>query len=418
MKSDRNQKNNYDVIVIGGGASGMMAAGRAGELGKKVLLVEKNDELGKKLGITGGGRCNITNAEFDVRKLLSNFGKASVFLFSPFSKFGVKESFDFFEKLGLPFVVEENNRAFPKTERATDVVSALVYYLKKNKVTVLNGKPVSQVLVDKNKISGIIVDNKKYEAKSYVLATGGLSHPETGSTGDGLVWLKDLGHTVQAPTPSLTPLKTRDKWGHQISGVSLQNAKVTFYVNEEKKFSKTGKMIFTHFGISGPLIINSAKKVSDLLHEGKVIAKIDLFADKNVGELNKYITGIFDKNKNKTLKNVLKEIVPKGMSSGIALLLENINLNTKIHSVNKEERRFIIDLLKALPLNIVSLMGNDRSIVSDGGLSLDEIDTKNMSSKICKNLFVTGDLLNINRPSGGYSLQLCWTTAWVAGSSA
>lgn len=418
MKSDRNQKNNYDVIVIGGGASGMMAAGRAGELGKKVLLVEKNDELGKKLSITGGGRCNITNAEFDVRKLLSNFGKASVFLFSPFSKFGVKESFDFFEKLELPLIVQENNRAFPKTEKATDVVKVLVSYLKKNKVTILNGKSVSQVLINKNKISGIIVDNKKYEAKSYVLATGGLSHPETGSTGDGLVWLKNLGHTIQAPTPSLTPLKTKDKWGHQISGVSLQNAKVTFYVNEEKKFSKTGKMIFTHFGISGPVIINSAKKVSDLLHEGKVIAKIDLFEDKNIGELNKYITGIFDKNKNKTLKNVLKEIVPKGMSSGISMLLDNINLSTKVHSVNKEERRHIIDLLKALPLNIVSLMGNDRSIVSDGGLSLDEIDTKNMSSKICKNLFVTGDLLNINRPSGGYSLQLCWTTGWVAGSNA
>ncbi len=418
--------NNYDVIVIGGGASGMMAAGRAAFLGKKVLLLEKNSKLGEKLAISGGGRCNITNATYDVHTFLKNYGPAADFLFSPFSQFGVKSTFDFFEGLGLPLVVQANNRAFPKTEKAADVVKALMKYLKLGNVEIRCGSPVQKFLHSDTKISGVIADGQTYTAQNYILATGGVSHPETGSTGDGFLWLKELGHTVKAPTPTIVPLKTSDKWSHALSGISVDDAKITFLLDGKKSFSKTGKILFTHFGLSGPLILNSAGQVGDLLKEGKVTASIDVYPELDVSQLDKKIIDLFALHKNKQLQNVIKEIVPPGMAPGILELLGNpshatqgnkIHFGAKVQMVDKETRKKIVHLLKNLPITITNLMGFDRAVVADGGVPLEEIDTKTMRSKIHKNLFITGDLLHINRPSGGYSLQLCWTTGWVAGSN-
>jgi predicted Rossmann fold flavoprotein len=411
-------ENTFDVIVVGGGASGMMAAGRCAQLGKKVLLIEKNKDLGEKLKITGGGRCNITNNTPDVRKFLENFGDASVYLFSTFSQFAVKETYDFFEKLNLAIKVEENNRAFPESENAHDVVKAMKLFLKNNNVEIKKGEGVKKFNIENEEIKNVIVGGKEYSAKNYILATGGLSHPETGSTGDGFNWLKDFGHTVKPPTPTLVPIKTSSKWSHKISGVSLSDAKIDFYIEDKKESSVSGKLLFTHFGLSGPVILNSAALISDYLHAGEVVIKIDLFPDKNIGELGKYLVDNFDENKNKDVKNVLKSIVPEGMISGILVLLNNIDVDKKVHSITKDERRYIVDILKALPIKVTSLMGDDKSVVSDGGVVLKEIDTRTMKSKMCKNLFVTGDLLHINRPTGGYSLQLCWTTGWVAGSNA
>ena len=428
----------FDVIVIGGGASGMMAAGRAAARGKKVLLLEKNVTLGEKLRISGGGRCNILNAEEDARALLKNYGDAEQFLYSAFSQFGVPETFAFFEALGLPLVVQARKRAFPHTERARDVARALERYLKQGNMTVKTGMKVSRIVTEKigqqNRIAYVIAGKDKtkenYTADSYIIATGGVSHPETGSTGDGFKWLKALGHGVVTPTPTVVPLSVKERWVHDLSGVSLSFMKITFFLDDEKggttntqgklkkQFSKTGKLLFTHFGLSGPLILNIAGKVNDLLEAGAVTAEIDAYPDTDIGALEKKIIAVFDKNKNRMLKNVFKDIVPKGMGDILETLLSSINPETKVHSITKEERREIADTLKALPLTITGLMGYDRAVVADGGIPLSEMDMNTMRSKVLKNLFITGDLLHINRPSGGFSLQLCWTTGFVAGSNA
>ena len=258
----------YDVIVIGGGASGMMAAGRAAELGKSVLLIEKNKHLGEKLKISGGGRCNITNATYDARAFVANYGDASQFLFSPLSQFGVKDTFTFFESKGLPLVVQARNRAFPHTEKALDVCNTLIAYMKAGKVTVKSGCAVKKIRREGDMITGVETSAGIFTARHYILATGGVSHPETGSTGDGFGWLSGIGHTVKSPTPTIVPLATSEEWSHILSGVSLSFMKITFYIDDKKAFSKTGKVLFTHFGLSGPLILNSASKVGDLLQEG------------------------------------------------------------------------------------------------------------------------------------------------------
>lgn len=433
-------QNHYDVIVVGGGASGMMAAGRAGELGRKVLLIEKNPELGQKLKITGGGRCNVTNAQYDTRLLLKNYDSAEKFLYTPFSQFGIKDTFNFFESRSLPLVVQARNRAFPITEKAFDVYKVMEKYVTRENIKIINNSRVTKILTEeidgedgkenvKNKkikrISGIEINQagktggkKVYTADSYILATGGMSHPETGSTGDGFNWLRDLGHTVKSPTPTIVPLEVKEDWIKNLAGVSLSFMKITFMLEGKKSFSKTGKLLFTHFGLSGPLILNSAGKVSDLLQSGLVTAKIDAYPDTNEGELEKKIIKIFDENKNKMLKNVMDDIVPHGTIEAVFSLMPEINPDTKIHSITKENRKFIVALLKALPVTIVGLMGYDRAVVADGGVDLKEVDMKTMRSKILTNLFVTGDLLHINKRSGGFPLQICWTTGFVAGSNA
>jgi predicted Rossmann fold flavoprotein len=407
----------YDVIVIGGGASGMMAAGRAAHSGARVLLLEKNRTLGKKLAISGGGRCNITNAQHDVRTFLKAYGSAEQFLYAPFAQFGVTDTFSFFEKLGLPLVVQARSRAFPHTEKAADVCAALAAYMKKGKVEVRTGASVQKVEVDvQGNIGGVVVGNEMLRATTYIFATGSLSHPETGSTGDGFSWLRALGHTVVEPTPAIVPLAVEEEWSKLLSGTSLENMKIAFYVDGTRRFAKKGRLLFTHFGISGPLVLNSAAVVRELLYEGVVTAGIDIFPDIEFPAVDKKILAAFEQYKNKALKNVVKEFVPAGMHPGIVELLRPLlDVEKKVHLVTKEERRAMIHLLKALPLTIVGLMGLERAVVADGGVPLKEIDTKTMRSRKVSNLFVTGDLLHINRPSGGYSLQLCWTTGYVAG---
>ncbi len=409
----------YDVIVVGGGASGLMAAGRAAERGARVLLLEKNRKLGEKLGISGGGRCNITNAEEDVRLFASKYGKAEHFLYSLFAQFGVKDTFTFFELRGLPLVVQARKRAFPASEKASDVLKVLTNYVHKHGVEVRLSSAVTAVTSDATGVSAVHCRTVVYRAKKYIFATGSVSHPETGSTGDGFAWLRDLGHTVATPTPTIVPLRVVDKWSKVLSGTSLSFMKITFFVEGKKAFSKTGKVLFTHFGLSGPLILNSASAVADLLQEGSVTAAIDAYPHTDLGALEKQVIRVFDLHKNKALKNILKEIVPDGTHKGVLLLLEDrMDTSKKVHSVTKEERKILVRLLKALPLTIEGLMGFDRAVIADGGVPLQEIDTKTLRSKKIPNLFITGDLLHINRPSGGYSLQLCWTTGYVAGNTA
>lgn len=396
----------------------MMAAGRAAERGRRVLLLEKNAHLGEKLKITGGGRCNIANAEENTEALLAHYGKAKQFLYTPFAQFGVEDTFTFFETRGVPLKVEAGKRAFPASEKAGDVLRVLEKYLAEGNVTVRTHAPVSGIAAANGRVEKVTVGKEEFSAASYILATGGTSHPETGSTGDGFFWLTALGHHVEKPTPTLVPLAVREKWVRELSGVSLADIKISFFVGEKKRLSLKGKILFTHFGISGPLILNAAGKVADMLHEGAVTARIDAFPDTDLGTLDKKITHLFDAHKNKMLKNIFRDIAPEGSGDVLLALLPAIHPDTKVHSITKAARRQIVELLKSIPLTIAGLMGYDRAVVADGGLVLAEVDRKTMRSALYDNLYVTGDLLHIRRPSGGYSLQLCWTTGYVAGSHA
>lgn len=411
----------YDVLVIGGGPSGMMAAGRAGSRNRKVLLLEKNRSLGKKLSMTGGGRCNILNAEEDEMKLLENYGESKKFLYSTFSKFGMKSAWNFFEDQGLPLVVEAKKRVFPESQNSADVIQTMKSYMKKNEVEVKRGVVVKGFKTEGVCITGVETNIGFIKAESFILSTGGLSYPSTGSTGEGLKWLKDLGHTIHPPEPSLVPLAVKESWVKNLSGTTLSFIKITFGVDKTKKegrFSEVGKILFTHFGLSGPLILNASKKVKELLKNDSVKTEIDMYPDTEISDLRKALLNLFNKNKNKTLKNIIKEQAPEGMSDTVVKLVAPSLLNKKVNEISKEKREEIADIMKAMPLTIISTMGMDRAIASAGGVDPSEIDTKTMRSKIYKNLYLTGDIPNIDRPSGGFSLQWCWTSGWVAGSNA
>lgn len=415
MKSS--EQTIYDVIVIGGGPAGMMAAGTAASRGKSVLLIEKNKRLGEKLRITGGGRCNVTNNEPDNKKLLERYGSAEKFLYSAFSEFSVADTFDFFESHTLPLITEANNRSFPHTFNATDVEQVLENYCKQNKVVIANNTKVLNIILEQGNITGVTTTTGDYFAHSIIIATGGFSHPETGSTGDGFHWLETLGHTITKPTPSIVPIKVSDEWIKKIAGTTLSDVKINFSVLDSKKFSIKGNILLTHFGLSGPLILNTATKIQDLLYQGTVTGTIDLFPTKDIGTLDTELVQLFDNHKNKAVKNTLKEFIPPKIAAILPFFISNELLETKVNSINKTDRRKIIDIVKSLPFTVEELMGFDRAVVADGGVPLSEMNMKTMQSNIHKNLFIIGDLLHINRPSGGFSLQLCWTTGYIAGKN-
>jgi predicted Rossmann fold flavoprotein len=273
-------------------------------------------------------------------------------------------------------------------------------------------------LLDDDGIARVVAGKREYRGRSYILATGGVSHPETGSTGDGFRWLYDLGHTVVAPTSSLVPIRVKEAWAHRLAGVTLPDVKIAFFCEGEKFAAKRGPVLFTHYGLSGPLILNAAETIGRALEQGAVTARINCVPNVEGGSVDRHLRGVFEAHKNRQLKNVLREVVPSSVVTAIGNLRPSLDLSLAVHSVTKEDRRAIAELLHALPLTITGLQGRDLSIVADGGVPLTEIDMRTMRSKRIPNLYVTGDLLHINRPSGGYSLQLCWTTGFVAGTHA
>ena len=419
----------WDVVVIGGGPAGMMAAGRAAEKGRKVLLLEKNPGVGKKLLITGGGRCNVTNNKPEMRSMVTKYKGNDQFLFSAFSQFGVAQALEFFHTRGMPTKEENEGRIFPVSNKAKSVWDVLVKYMQEGKVQVQTGAAVSGIAVDaKTKSFEIKISAKggsasggkggeKIIARSVIVATGGLSRPETGSTGEGFVWLKKLGHTIIDNAFALVPIALKDAWAKKLGGVVLNDIKISVFQNDQKQSSQIGKLLFTHFGISGPTVLVMSKEIGELLQYGEVAIMLDLFPKLDHGALKSKLQELLITQSNKKLKNVLGKLVPSALVAPL-LALVKIDGETPNHSISHDARIALTTLLKALPLNVKGLLGADKAVISSGGVALEEVNFKTMQSRLVPNLYLVGDVLNIDRPTGGYSLQLCWTTGYVAGDNA
>jgi predicted Rossmann fold flavoprotein len=404
----------FDVIVVGGGPAGLMSAGRSAQLGKRVLILEKNEILGKKLLITGGGRCNVTNTNSNLEQIYKIAGK---YLKTTFSQFNVENTLEFFHSNGMDTKIENAGRIFPKSNRSQSVLDVLLKYINQGSVTVeLNANVLSIEKIDEvfqiEISSGI-----KYLAKSVIISTGGVSHPETGSTGDGFKWLSKLGHNIIKNDFALVPLALTDEWAKKLSGATLDDVKLSVFCDNVKKFQNKGRILFTHFGLSGPLVLNMSKKIGELLAEGEVTIQIDLFPTVDIGTLRTKLNEILKENSNKVLRNSLSQLFPKSLVPAV-LEISNVDGYLFNHSIQREFRHKIVDTIKGIPIHVTSLMGADKAIVSSGGVDINEIDFKTMESKKIPRLYLVGDVIDIDRPSGGYSLQLCWTTGYVAGTHA
>ncbi len=405
----------FDIAVIGGGPAGMMAAGRAAELGKRVVLIEKNARLGQKLSITGGGRCNICNAEFDHHILSSKYGKKGKALLSAFHQFDAQSTIDFFTDHGLPIIIEAEKRAFPKTEKSEDVCTVMEHFIRSHGVTVLLSTAVQSIEQSERLITKIVHTSGSLSAKNIVLATGGKSRPETGSTGDAFPWLRSLGHTIIEPNMALVPITVKNPWVAELAGISAEHARITIFLDGKKIVSREGKMLFTHMGLSGPAILNMSKMIGELLEQGNVTLSLDLFPKKDHALLDMEVQTALDAQKNRKISNSFSSFLEARFAS-LLLKLSNIDGEKPVHQLTREERLQFIKTLKDLRVTVTGLLGTDKAIVTGGGVSLDEVDFRTMRSKKIDNLFLTGDLLDFDRPSGGFSLQICWTTGWIAGT--
>jgi predicted Rossmann fold flavoprotein len=408
--------DSIDVLIVGCGAAGMMAGITASEKGAKVLIIEKNDIPGKKLVLTGNGRCNLTNAEPNIRKLVNCYGNNGKFLFNAFSFMGPKEVISFFEKKGVKTKTEKNNRVFPITDNSRDILNVLMSGLKTNNVNISYNSEVNKVNVFNNKITEVdfLRNGKEIKVKSnnYIFSTGGKSYPNTGSDGSSYPLLKKIGHSIIRPIPSLFPFKIKEGWIKELKGVSLDRAKVSF----NSKINDIGEIIFTHFGLSGPAILNMSKKINRFLLDKETELNIDFMPDHMMEDIEKDFFKELSLRPNKNIKNYLQEFIPRRLAVSL-LLLSDIDISKKLSSITKKERLFLIQRLKKNKVNITGGMNFNNSMVTSGGVSLEEVDQKTMKSKLIDNLYFAGEILDIDGPTGGYNLQACWSTGFLAGKN-
>ncbi|MEK7148548.1 MAG: NAD(P)/FAD-dependent oxidoreductase [Patescibacteria group bacterium] len=406
-----------DVAVIGGGPAGMLAAITAAKGGAKVILVEKNKTLGKKLLITGGGRCNVTNATFDNRALAQKYGKKGKFLLSPFSKWSASDTINFFESRGMLTKTEAENRVFPQSNTAQSVWDVLVREIKNSGVKVLAGFPVVKIKSSKNVVVNVETKDAIISAKTFVFTTGGTARPETGSSGDGFKWCALLGHTIRTPDVALVPVKIQEPWVKQMQGLSLANVGITLIENSVKRDTKIGKILFTHFGLSGPLVLNMSQTIGEALREGPVSLNLDLFPSIDQTLLDEKLLSYLSKAQNKKWINALSGFIPPRLAK-IIIELAGEDPEIFVNKLPRTSRLATVKLLKNLTLTPTGLLAAEKAIVSSGGVALAEIDFKTMRSMKIENLYLAGDILDFDRPSGGFSLQICWTTGFIAGNNA
>lgn len=404
------------IIVIGGGAAGIMAAIRAAEGCENVILFEKMPHIGRKLRITGKGRCNLTNSA-DIAEIIKNIPGNGKFLFSALKNFSPADTVNFFENLGVKTKIERGGRIFPQSDDASEVIDALTKKLAILGVEVRNNSPVTEILTENKKIRGIIVDGKIFEADAVILATGGASYPATGSSGDGFRLAKRLGHTITEILPSLVPLEVEEEFVRDLQGLSLKNVRVKLISDGKRVDEQFGEMLFTHFGVSGPIILTLSRKAAKFLSEKKFVElEINLKPALTPEQLDARILRDFAKFKGKIVKNALVDLLPAKLIP-IILDLSFLPEEKRVDDIKSTERRRLVEILRGFPLTITKTRPIAEAIVTSGGISVKEIDPRTMQSKIVKNLFIVGEVADIDGFTGGFNLQAAWSMGNAAGNA-
>ncbi|NLC76572.1 MAG: NAD(P)/FAD-dependent oxidoreductase [Clostridia bacterium] len=403
------------IVVVGGGAAGIFAAIGAAEKKAPVVLLEKNARLGLKLLITGKGRSNLTNTA-PLDHFVQQFPGHGRFLYSAFANLSNNDLISFFHRLGVELKVERGGRVFPVSDRSKDVVSALTGYLTRLKVDVRTNTKVLGLLHKNGRVTGVMTEQGTVAGRAVIIATGGLSYPRTGSTGDGYAWARAVGHTVTDLRPSLVPLETEEKWVADVQGLTLKNVKVTVW-GPKKRGEEFGEMLFTHFGVSGPIILTLSRLVVRELEQGPVRLTINLKPALNRETLERRLLRDFDKYSGKHLKNALKDLLPQKLIEPV-LKLSRLEPHKPVHQVTKQERQLLLDTLQGLPLTVTAPRPIAEAIVTSGGVALKEINPKTMESKILSQLYFAGEILDVDGYTGGYNLQAAFSTGYLAGQSA
>lgn len=409
--------NEYQVIVVGGGAAGMMAAGQAAKEGARVLLLEKKERLGRKIAISGKGRCNITNVE-NVSDFISHYPGNGRFLHGILRDFDNVALREFFASYGVETKVERGGRVFPVSDDAEKIVDALVTFLKDKGVTVKSGVTVEEVLVENGQVIGVRGNGERYLAPRVVLCMGGASYPATGSNGDGFRLARKLGHSVITPRPALVPLKTAEGWVKELQGLALRNVEASLWIGNKKQITEFGEMLFTHFGVSGPIILTLSRQAGDALRAGKQVElRINLKPALSSEQLDSRVQRDFQKYSNKQCKNALDDLLPQSLIP-VIIRLSGINPEGVVHQISREERKSLVKLLQGLPLKITDTLSIETAIVTAGGVSVKEINPKTMASKCVEGLYWAGEVVDVDGITGGYNLQAAFAMGYRAGKAA
>ena len=406
-----------NVIVVGGGAAGMMAAVFAARNGQNVQLLEKNEKLGKKLFITGKGRCNITNAA-DIEDLFTAVTSNPKFLYSGFYSFTNQQVIDFFEELGVKTKIERGERVFPVSDHSSDVIAAFSRELNSLGVAVSLHTEVRELLCEQDKVCGVLLTNgKKMKADAVIVATGGISYPSTGSTGDGYRFAKETGHRVTELLPSLVPMEVRQWYAKELQGLSLRNIEICITDGKKKLYEEFGEMLFTHYGVTGPVILSASSVVGKTLRKKELTLHIDLKPALSEEQLDKRILREFDANHNKQYKNSIDSLFPAKLKP-VMIELSKIESEKKVNEITKEERQRLVHLIKDFTMTLTGLRSYNEAIITKGGVSVKEIDPGTMESKKMKGLYFAGEVLDLDAMTGGYNLQIAWSTGYLAGINA
>ncbi len=404
------------IVVVGGGAAGLMAAAAAAQAGADVLLLERNEKLGKKLYITGKGRCNVTNA-CDTQDLFGQILRNAKFMYSAIYTFDNFRVMDFFEQNGTPLKTERGGRVFPVSDHASDIIRALSNALERGQVNVrLHTRAAS---VSKQADGFVVKDTKgaSFAADKVILATGGLSYPSTGSTGDGYGFAQHFGHTIQTLNPSLTAMVAKESYIKELQGLSLKNVRARIFDGAKLVYDDFGEMLFTHFGVSGPLMLSASAVVNDCLLSRHLQLFIDLKPALTIEQLDQRILRDFEKFKNKQFKNALGALLPSRLIP-VAVALSQVDAERKVHEITKEERKSLLQVLKNFPATLTGFRDFKEAIITRGGVHVKEIDPSTMESKLVKGLYFAGEMLDVDALTGGYNLQAAWSSGYLAGSSA
>ncbi len=405
------------ILVVGGGAAGMMAAVTAARNGKKVRLIEKNEKLGKKLFITGKGRCNITNAA-DIEDLFSAVVSNPKFLYSSFYSMTNDQVIDFFEELGVKTKVERGGRVFPESDHSSDVIRVLEQEMKRLGIEIRLRTEAEEILAEDGRVTGVrLSSGKELHADAVIIATGGISYPSTGSTGDGYRFARECGHKVTDLSPALVPMEVKEWYARELMGLSLRNVEIRITDGKKKLYEEFGEMLFTHYGVTGPVILSASSIVGKKLKEHPLTLHIDLKPALTEEQLDKRMLREFEANHNRQFKNAVDSLFPSKLKP-VIVELSGIQEDKKVNEVTKEERLHFVRLIKDFSMTLTGMRGYNEAIITKGGVSVKEIDPGTMESKLVNGLYFAGEVLDLDAVTGGYNLQIAWSTGYLAGLNA